>query len=85
MISYTKVIYFIQAPVLNFNIMNTRKMVHGEYESPYYQVFHDIEYHGNVTHSYAQIKNPNKYTKIFLEQIILLNCLKNILIIIKKN
>jgi hypothetical protein len=53
LISYSKVIYFIQAPVLNFNIMNTRKLVHKQYQMPYYQVQHDLNGHSAMTHSYG--------------------------------
>ena len=49
-ISYTKVIYFMQAPVLNFMMMNTRKVVHSYYEFPYHQVYHDLRNHANRTH-----------------------------------
>lgn len=52
MVSYTKVIYFIQAPVMNFNIMNTRKLVHKEYDCPYFQIAHDIDNHSSKTHGY---------------------------------
>jgi hypothetical protein len=54
MVSYTKVIYFIQAPVMNFNIMNTRKLVHKNYECPYFQIAHDIDNHSSRTHTYRK-------------------------------
>ena len=63
-ISYIKVIYFMQAPVLNFMIMNTRKIVHGKYELPYYQVQHDIKAHSKMTHSYGLEIKFSIFTKI---------------------
>jgi hypothetical protein len=63
-ISYTKVIYFMQAPVLNFMIMNTRKIVHSKYELPYYQVQHDINAHSKMTHSYGLEIKFSIFTKI---------------------
>lgn len=54
-ISYTKVIYFMQAPVLNFIITNTRIQSHGRYIEPYLQITHDIAAHAKWTHSYEVI------------------------------
>lgn len=56
-ISYTKVIYFMQAPVLNFMMMNTRKVVHSYYEFPYHQVYHDLLNHANKTHQIYQVRD----------------------------
>ena len=58
-ISYTKVIYFMQAPVLNFMMMNTRKVVHSYYEFPYHQVYHDLSNHANKTHKIYEVRDIN--------------------------
>jgi len=55
-ISYTKVIYFMQAPVINFMMMNTRKVVHSTYEFPYHQIYHDLINHANKTHQIYKVK-----------------------------
>jgi len=73
-ISYTKVIYFIQAPVINFMMMNTRKLVHGEYHFPYHQIYHDLQNHANKTHNTRISENLSDK---FLHNNNIINVLKN--------
>ena len=68
MLSYTKVIYFMQAPVLNFYITNTRSWVHDSYFYPYKQILHDIEGHTMMTHAYGTMNKKTKHLTGFNNQ-----------------
>ena len=52
--SYTKVLYFMSAPVINFNISIRRKNIHDVFSHPYLEIQHDIEAHASHTHDYLQ-------------------------------
>ena len=49
-LSYAKVIYTIQAPLINFRLSNNRKLIHDTFESPIIELSHDIDFHSRKTH-----------------------------------
>lgn len=62
-VDYNVIIYFMQAPILNFRLTNSRKYIHDMFETPLFEVYHDVKFHGDVTHGF-QFENTNKtYTK----------------------
>jgi hypothetical protein len=66
-ISYAKVIYTTQAPVINFRLANNRKTIHNFFDDPTYELFHDVMVHGQFTHRWHHITqtftNPSIYLK----------------------
>jgi hypothetical protein len=48
-INFTKVVLFMNAPVINFRCSNQRYKIHGNYNSPIIDMNHDIS-HCNLTH-----------------------------------
>ena len=59
-ISYVKVIYTMQAPVINFRLSNNRKNIHDCFDSPILELHHDLEFHGTMTHKWEQSKFASK-------------------------
>lgn len=49
-LSYAKVIYTMQAPLINFRLSNNRKLIHDTFESPIIELSHDIDFHSRKTH-----------------------------------
>ncbi len=51
-VDYNKVIYFMQAPVLNFRLTNARLKIHNIFQPPSYELLHDVRGHGSLTHGW---------------------------------
>jgi len=68
-ISYAKVIYTMQAPVINFRLSNNRKKIHDDFESPMYELVHDVDFHGNLTHKWEQSEFERIFRKPFVPKI----------------
>lgn len=75
-ITYTKVIYFMQAPVVNFYMINTRKLIHKKYEFPYHQIYHDLLNHAGKTHKAYNSEISIELKPIFSKYNITINVLK---------
>ena len=52
-LSYAKVIYTAQAPVINFRLSNNRKQIHKKFQSPMTELDHDVTFHGVKTHKWT--------------------------------
>ncbi len=61
---FNKTIYFMQAPVVNFRITNSRKGTHGLFYAPVGEIDHDIIFHSAITHG----RNISPITKQILNQ-----------------
>lgn len=53
-LSYNKVIYTTQAPIINFRLSNNRKKIHNSFDSPMFELAHDIGFHAKQTHIWEQ-------------------------------
>lgn len=51
-LSYDKIIYTTQAPVINFRLTNKRRFSENQYLNPIREMFHDLN-HSMLTHRYA--------------------------------
>ncbi len=61
-INYVKMLDLIKAPIVNFRLMNNRRILHDAFEAPCEEFLHDIRLHGDVTHNiFHYIKNLKKY------------------------
>ena len=49
-LAFDKVLLTMQAPVLNFRILNKRTKIHDAFEAPLFELFHDIDFHCQKTH-----------------------------------
>ena len=48
-INYTKILYFMQAPVLILKMANIRENTDNIFMSPIFQIWHDISFHADIT------------------------------------
>lgn len=62
-LDYNMIIYFMQAPVINFRLSNKRNPIHSTYEAPIYELFHDVRIHGDVTHGYKKENTNTTYQR----------------------
>jgi hypothetical protein len=49
-VNYTKILYFLQAPVLILKMSNIREFTDKVWMSPITQIWHDIAFHSRITH-----------------------------------
>ena len=49
-VNYTKILYFLQAPVLILKMSNIREFTDNFWMSPITQIWHDITFHSGITH-----------------------------------
>jgi len=49
LINYTKILYFLQAPVLILKIGNIRELTDNMWMPPIFQIWHDIVFHSKIT------------------------------------
>jgi len=64
-LTYYKSIYTMQAPVINFRLANVRKLIHHRFQPPSYEIYHDLDFHSELTHlSGSNSHISNNYTKI---------------------
>ena len=56
-ISYAKVIYTTQAPVINFRLSNNRKKLHEPFRAPIMELIHDVGFHAAFTHFWDHPSN----------------------------
>ena len=49
-VNYTKILYFMQAPVLILKMANQSEYTDEIFMSPIFQIWHDISSHANITH-----------------------------------
>ena len=49
-VNYTKILYFMQAPVLILKMANQSEYTDEIFMSPIFQIWHDISFHANITH-----------------------------------
>lgn len=49
-VNYTKILYFLQAPVLILKMSNIREFTDKFWMSPITQIWHDIAFHSRITH-----------------------------------
>uniref|UniRef100_A0A6C0HMJ4 Uncharacterized protein n=1 Tax=viral metagenome TaxID=1070528 RepID=A0A6C0HMJ4_9ZZZZ len=66
-INFTKVIYTMQAPFINFRLPNVRKLIHNAFSNILFDLEHDILFHGLLTH--GLIPTPILYHHIPLTKI----------------
>ena len=55
-LAFDKVLLTMQAPVLNFRILNKRTKIHDSFAFPLFELFHDIDFHCQKTHKYYEKK-----------------------------
>lgn len=66
-LSYAKVIYTAQAPVINFRLSNNRKKIHDSFDSPLFELDHDVGFHSKKTHKWKEEADysPRIYKMLF--------------------
>jgi len=56
-VSYAKTLYFCQAPVINFRLSNSRNNIHNSFQSPLFEVYHDLYFHAEKTNDWLKTNN----------------------------
>jgi hypothetical protein len=75
-ISYDKVLYTIQAPVINFRLNNKRRFIHNRFYNSIFEISHDISMHATLTHMYQLNISGDKLKKFFTNRKTVLDMLK---------
>jgi hypothetical protein len=64
-LSYDKVVYTLQAPVINFRLTNKHETIHNNVERPSFELYHDVGIHGEKTHLFGNVNYSGNYKELF--------------------